>query len=127
MWLILSNHRLQPEEDAYDESDEEEEEQPTSILTKAARRASVMTSGMVPLTSGVGTAVASVGDNSRIAVMTMGDAAATSANAIGAGAALDGALRGLKVACVEREDFSSGTSSRSTKLIWAGALTACAP
>jgi len=40
--------------------------------------------------------------------------------ATGAGAALDGALRGLKVACVEREDFSSGTSSRSTKLIWAG-------
>lgn len=38
----------------------------------------------------------------------------------GAGAALDGALRGLNVACVEREDFSSGTSSRSTKLIWAG-------
>ena len=40
--------------------------------------------------------------------------------ATGAGAALDGAARGLKVACIEREDFSSGTSSRSTKLIWAG-------
>ena len=40
--------------------------------------------------------------------------------ATGAGAALDAADRGLKVACVEREDFSSGTSSRSTKLIWAG-------
>lgn len=40
--------------------------------------------------------------------------------ATGAGAALDAAARGLKVACVEREDFSSGTSSRSTKLIWAG-------
>lgn len=38
----------------------------------------------------------------------------------GSGAALDAALRGLNVACVEREDFSSGTSSRSTKLIWAG-------
>lgn len=33
--------------------------------------------------------------------------------------ALDAAARGLSVACVEREDFSSGTSSRSTKLIWA--------
>jgi len=42
------------------------------------------------------------------------------AGATGAGAALDAAARGLKVACVEREDFSSGTSSRSTKLIWAG-------
>ena len=42
------------------------------------------------------------------------------AGATGAGAALDAAARGLKVACVEREDFASGTSSRSTKLIWAG-------
>lgn len=40
--------------------------------------------------------------------------------ATGAGAALDAAARGLNVACVEREDFSSGTSSRSTKIIWAG-------
>jgi len=40
--------------------------------------------------------------------------------ATGVGAALDGAARGLKVLCVEREDFSSGTSSRSTKLIWGG-------
>ena len=38
----------------------------------------------------------------------------------GAGAALDAATRGLKTACVEKEDFSSGTSSRSTKLIWGG-------
>ena len=36
------------------------------------------------------------------------------------GAALDAAARGLKVACVERSDFGSGTSSRSTKLIWGG-------
>ena len=38
----------------------------------------------------------------------------------GCGAALDAAARGLSVACVEREDFASGTSSRSTKLIWGG-------
>ena len=38
----------------------------------------------------------------------------------GAGAALDAVSRGLKTACIEREDFSSGTSSRSTKLIWGG-------
>jgi glycerol-3-phosphate dehydrogenase len=38
----------------------------------------------------------------------------------GAGAALDAASRGFKTICVEREDFSSGTSSRSTKLIWGG-------
>jgi glycerol-3-phosphate dehydrogenase len=40
--------------------------------------------------------------------------------ATGAGAALDAQMRGLKTACVEREDFASGTSSRSTKLIWGG-------
>lgn len=42
------------------------------------------------------------------------------AGATGSGAALEAALRGMKVCCVEREDFSSGTSSRSTKLIWGG-------
>ncbi|EAL22149.1 hypothetical protein CNBC2870 [Cryptococcus deneoformans B-3501A] len=40
--------------------------------------------------------------------------------ATGAGTALDAASRGLKVACVEREDFSSGTSSKSTKLVHGG-------
>ncbi|CAH8259990.1 unnamed protein product [Arabidopsis lyrata] len=37
--------------------------------------------------------------------------------ATGSGVALDAATRGLRVGLVEREDFSSGTSSRSTKLI----------
>jgi len=40
--------------------------------------------------------------------------------ATGSGTAMDAANRGLKVACVERGDFGSETSSRSTKLIWAG-------
>jgi len=40
--------------------------------------------------------------------------------ASGAGCALDAALRGLKVALVEREDFAAGTSSRSTKLVHGG-------
>lgn len=40
--------------------------------------------------------------------------------ATGAGTALDASLRGLKVALVEQEDFASGTSSRSTKLIHGG-------
>ena len=38
----------------------------------------------------------------------------------GAGIALDAVSRGLKVALVEKDDFSSGTSSRSTKLIHGG-------
>jgi glycerol-3-phosphate dehydrogenase len=40
--------------------------------------------------------------------------------ATGAGCALDAASRGLRVAAVERGDFASETSSRATKLIWAG-------
>ena len=40
--------------------------------------------------------------------------------ATGAGCALDAATRGLKTACVELDDFASGTSSRSTKLIHGG-------
>lgn len=40
--------------------------------------------------------------------------------ATGTGVALDAASRGLKVALLERDDFSSGTSSRSTKLIHGG-------
>ena len=38
----------------------------------------------------------------------------------GAGCALDAALRGLKVALVEKNDFAAGTSSKSTKLIHGG-------
>jgi glycerol-3-phosphate dehydrogenase len=38
----------------------------------------------------------------------------------GSGTALDAATRGLSTALVERYDFGSETSSRSTKLIWAG-------
>ena len=38
----------------------------------------------------------------------------------GAGVALDAASRGLKVALIERNDFASGTSSRSSKLVHGG-------
>ncbi len=38
----------------------------------------------------------------------------------GAGIALDAASRGMKVALVEKNDFASGTSSRSTKLVHGG-------
>ena len=40
--------------------------------------------------------------------------------ATGTGIALDAVTRGLKVAMVERDDFSSGTSSKSTKLVHGG-------
>lgn len=40
--------------------------------------------------------------------------------ATGCGIALDAALRGLKVALVEKQDLAEGTSSRSTKLVHGG-------
>ncbi len=40
--------------------------------------------------------------------------------ATGAGIALEAASRGLKTALVERDDFSAGSSSRSTKLVHGG-------
>ncbi|XP_038645499.1 glycerol-3-phosphate dehydrogenase, mitochondrial isoform X1 [Scyliorhinus canicula] len=40
--------------------------------------------------------------------------------ATGSGCALDAVTRGLKTALIEREDFSSGASSKSTKLIHGG-------
>jgi len=40
--------------------------------------------------------------------------------ATGSGIALDAATRGLRVAMVERDDFASGTSSKSTKLVHGG-------
>jgi glycerol-3-phosphate dehydrogenase len=39
---------------------------------------------------------------------------------LGAGIARDAALRGLRVALIEKGDFASGTSSRSTKLVHGG-------
>ena len=38
----------------------------------------------------------------------------------GAGIALDAASRGMKVILLEKDDFASGTSSKSTKLIHGG-------
>ena len=48
------------------------------------------------------------------------DLAVIGGGVTGAGVALDAASRGLKVALVEKRDFASGTSSRSSKLIHGG-------
>ncbi|MDX1957639.1 MAG: FAD-dependent oxidoreductase [Leptospiraceae bacterium] len=55
----------------------------------------------------------------RLAKMDF-DCLVVGGGATGAGAALDATLRGLHVALIEKNDFSSGTSSRSTKLIHGG-------
>ncbi|MBC8354502.1 MAG: glycerol-3-phosphate dehydrogenase/oxidase [Planctomycetes bacterium] len=48
------------------------------------------------------------------------DLAIVGGGILGAGIARDAALRGLSVALVEKGDFASGTSSRSTKLVHGG-------
>jgi hypothetical protein len=48
------------------------------------------------------------------------DVLVVGAGATGSGAALDAVTRGLSTALIERGDFGNETSSRSTKLIWAG-------
>ncbi|NXT22763.1 GPDM protein, partial [Syrrhaptes paradoxus] len=57
-----------------------------------------------------------------LALQTAGefDVLVIGGGATGCGCALDAVTRGLKTALVERDDFSSGTSSRSTKLIHGG-------
>ena len=54
--------------------------------------------------------------NSRLATETF-DLLIIGGGITGAGIALDAASRGLKVVLVEQNDFASGTSSKSTKLI----------
>ena len=48
------------------------------------------------------------------------DVVVVGAGITGAGVALDAASRGLKVALVERDDFASGTSSKSSKMVHGG-------
>jgi len=48
------------------------------------------------------------------------DVLVVGAGITGAGAALDAASRGLRTALIERDDFASGTSSKSSKLVHGG-------
>lgn len=54
------------------------------------------------------------GDNNEYDLLVIGG------GATGSGIALDAVTRGLTVAIVERDDFSAGTSSKSTKLVHGG-------
>lgn len=58
-------------------------------------------------------------DISRLKTETF-DLVVVGGGATGTGIALDAAARGLKTALVEKRDFASGTSSKSTKLIHGG-------
>ena len=63
-------------------------------------------------------------DTRAVSIQRMGqeffDLAVIGGGITGAGIALDGVSRGLSVALIEKSDFASGTSSRSSKLIHGG-------
>ena len=56
----------------------------------------------------------------RLAANTVYDLLIIGGGITGAGIARDAAMRGLKVALVEKEDLAAGTSSRSSKLVHGG-------
>jgi glycerol-3-phosphate dehydrogenase len=81
---------------------------------EAARRRIADPTAAVPRRSVQEAALAGTSPVNPLDVLVIGG------GATGCGVALDAATRGLRVGLVERDDFSSGTSSRSTKLIHGG-------
>ncbi len=75
-----------------------------------------------PAHAGDGSAVTSFGRDEALARMAEHtfDVLVIGGGITGAGVALDAAARGLSVALVERDDFASGTSSKSSKLVHGG-------
>ena len=71
--------------------------------------------------AGYGEEVTGVRRDDELASLAEGfDLAVIGGGVVGAGIALDAAARGLRVCLLERSDFASGTSSRSTKLLHGG-------
>ncbi|KAG4910766.1 Glycerol-3-phosphate dehydrogenase SDP6, mitochondrial [Glycine soja] len=69
---------------------------------------------VVPAREAQQSALSAAGKSNPLDVLVIGG------GATGSGTALDAVTRGLRVGLVEREDFASGTSSRSTKLLHGG-------
>ena len=95
----------------------------TSQYGRAAPTVSSVRTGNFPSLSSVTDGVpldASTGPPSRSRLADRFDVLVVGGGGTGAGVALDAASRGLRTALVERDDFASGTSSRSSKLIHGG-------
>ncbi|KAG7405640.1 Glycerol-3-phosphate dehydrogenase [Fusarium oxysporum f. sp. rapae] len=73
-----------------------------------------------PTFSATKTRASQLAELRRSGVDTEYDLLIIGGGATGTGIAIDAITRGLKVALVERDDFSSGTSSKSTKLVHGG-------
>ncbi|KAK6933414.1 Alpha-glycerophosphate oxidase, C-terminal [Dillenia turbinata] len=81
---------------------------------EAAQRKIAESDGLVPSRAVQESALVGASSANPLDILVVGG------GATGSGVALDAATRGLRVGLVEREDFASGTSSRSTKLIHGG-------
>ena len=91
----------------------------------SASSASAASSSIAPIRCSDGTTVTPFSLPSRAEQLArlqseVFDVVVVGGGCVGAGCAWEAATRGLKVALVERDDFSSGTSGRSTKLIHGG-------
>src|SRR5579862_3759608 len=77
--------------------------------------------GDVPMTS-ASSALNAATRRAHLARMSAGqlDVLVVGGGITGAGVALDAAARGYRVGLIERDDFASGTSSASTKLVHGG-------
>lgn len=94
-------------------------------MTDTARSSATTTTPPVPAGIGPHTAGARLGPQERAdSFRRLGaeefDVVVIGAGVVGAGAALDAVTRGLSVAMIEARDYSSGTSSRSSKLFHGG-------
>lgn len=81
---------------------------------ESVRRRIQLSDGVVPSRDVQESALKGSSSSSPFDILIIGG------GATGCGVALDAATRGLRVGLVERDDFSSGTSSRSTKLVHGG-------
>ncbi|XP_076952294.1 glycerol-3-phosphate dehydrogenase SDP6, mitochondrial-like [Bidens hawaiensis] len=87
---------------------------PTTTALESIRRKITDPAAVIPSRASQESALISANSSNPLDVLVIGG------GATGCGVALDAVTRGLRVGLVERDDFSSGTSSRSTKLIHGG-------
>ncbi|XP_076919904.1 glycerol-3-phosphate dehydrogenase SDP6, mitochondrial-like [Bidens hawaiensis] len=86
----------------------------TTTALESIRRKITDPAAVIPSRASQVSALISANASNPLDVLVIGG------GATGCGVALDAVTRGLRVGLVERDDFSSGTSSRSTKLIHGG-------
>ncbi len=123
---VHSANHAPPEQIYGSPSDDPRQLKPTSLWTPPSRMQmleALRASKALPRESGDLATANYSGTSTEVGEGSNGegyDLLVIGGGATGVGTALDAASRGLKVAVVEREDWASGTSSKSTKLVHGG-------